>query len=163
MFVSISISREIPTSFGHEAPAFLIDVPLLLDVDDLSNSPGTNYVPHGQLIGFAAVLRSHLHYLHGLFDRIACFLCLVKIVGKRLLYITVLAAAHDFLTKLGVLEITRCNQHCIDVFISQHLLGILILLWLQLESFFHLCGTLLAGHAPQIANSRYFHWKLLRG
>ena len=55
--------RRNPCIYGNKAPALLVDIPFLLNVDDLSDFSRTDNVPYGQRIRLAPMLRAYLNNL----------------------------------------------------------------------------------------------------
>ena len=82
-------------------------------------------------IGLAAVLGAHLNDLFRGFDDVASLPCLGEDVGEGLLDIAVFAGADDFDAQLGVLEVAGGDHDAIDVFLTEHVFGVLVELWVR--------------------------------
>jgi len=109
------------------------------------------------------MLGSYLNDLLGALDEIACLDCLREHVGKWLFYVAIFTCPDDIRAQFGMLKVSGCDHHAIDVFASQHLFGVFIGLWLQIEEFLHLRRSMLACQCPDIADRYRLNGDLFRG
>src|ERR1700686_2977760 len=145
---------------SDKTPALFIDIPFLLNVNDVANLSRPNNIPHRQRIRLRTVLRSHLHHLFRSFYDIAGRFCLGEHIGKRFFDVTILARLYHVGAQLRMLEISTRDHYAVNIFPRKHVLGVLIHLRLKLESLFHLRGTPLSRPIPEIAYGHYFDWNL---
>src|ERR1700722_3415450 len=144
--------RSLPGILRLEPPSGLIDIPFLFDVHDLADASGAYDVADGEGIGLAAMLRPHLHDLLRLLDAIACLDGLGEYVGKGFLHITVFARLHYIHAQLGVLKVSGGDHHPVNIFACQHLFGVLIGLWFEIECLLDLGGPMISCVGPQITD-----------
>ena len=133
-------------------PTVVVVSPDLLDFGYMAQLARPHEVPHTDLIGIAQPLDAVLHDLIGFEDRGARELGFFHIERHWLLDVTVLAGGDDFRQQFSMLVIARGDHDGIHLGELQHLLGILVLLYLGIESFPAVRRRLLAVHRPDVAH-----------
>src|SRR5262249_10812573 len=143
--------------FRTTAPAWAVVVPNDLDLADLPERAGLDKIADGDLIRFAAMLRSDLRDAFVFEYGVAGGLGLLQVIGHRFFAIAIFASlGHEF--EMGrVLEVGGRDQHGVHVFEREHLLHVLEGARLLAVIFGRLRRRRLAVDLPEIANGGHLH------
>ena len=137
----------------RHVPARTVEIPALIDGDDLAQLAAAHDLAHLLLIWIAQPLRAHLHHLLARLDRVARQLGVFQRVRHRLFAVAVLAGPHHFRQNPRVLVIAGADHHRVQFLVRQHFLGILEQLGPGAEQPLHIVGRPFAIHRPEIAHA----------
>ncbi len=106
-------------------PARSVEIPALADGDDLTQLAFADHVPDLMLIGITQPLRPQLHHPIALQRGIPRQLGVFERIGHGLFAVAILAGAHHFSQKPGMLMVAGSDHHRVQLRVGQQLLGVL--------------------------------------